>query len=227
MIYSNIVKGIFLERPNRFIAKVIINGREETVHVKNTGRCKEILIKGVKVYLEYSNNPKRKTSYSLIAAEKGEKIINIDSQAPNKVVEDALIAGKIKGIIPSIVKREVTYNNSRFDLYFEYSDKKCFMEIKGVTLENNGLTMFPDAPTSRGKKHVEELITARKDGYVSYLLFLVQLTGVHSFSPNYKTDLDFSKSIVTAKENSVNLLVYDTLVTPNSILLNKEVPLLL
>lgn len=223
MIYKNIVEGIFLERPNRFIAKVLIKGQEEIVHVKNTGRCKELLIKGAKIYLQHSNNPNRKTAYSLIAVEKNNKIVNIDSQVPNVVVEEALKNGKIKNIMPSIIKREVSYLNSRFDIYFENNNKKCFMEVKGVTLENDGVAMFPDAPTLRGKRHIEELIKATNEGYVAYILFLVQMGGIKSFRPNYKTDIEFSKTLDFAKEIGVNILVYDTIVTSCSININKNI----
>lgn len=159
MKYNNIYEGIFLERPNRFIANVLIDGKKEKVHVKNTGRCKEILIKGTKVYLEKSNNPNRKTKYSLISAYKGNQLINIDSQVPNKVVFDAVQSNKIEGLNNiKVLKREVTFGNSRFDLYFEKDNEKGFIEVKGVTLEDNGLSLFPDAPTERGTKHIKEMI---------------------------------------------------------------------
>lgn len=226
MIYDKIKSGIFLERPNRFIAKVEINGLIETVHVKNTGRCKELLIPGVKVILEdCSHNKTRKTKYSLIAVYKGETLINMDSQIPNKVVYDALLDDKIYGLTNlNLVKREKTYLNSRFDIYYERDNLKGFVEVKGVTLEDNAVAMFPDAPTERGNKHILELIKARENGYEANVLFLIQMSNVKLFKPNKITDPEFSKTLKLAYDSGVKILVYDSIVTEDSIVINKQIP---
>lgn len=224
MIYQNIQKAIFIKRPNRFIAHVNIEGKGvEIVHVKNTGRCAEILKAGTTVILEKSGNGNRKTDYSLVSAYKGDMLINIDSQAPNRVVYDALIEGRIKEL-PNInvLKKEASFGSSRFDLYFErFNEKgiieKGFIEIKGVTLEHNGVAMFPDAPTLRGTKHVNELMEAHRLGYVCYVFFLAQMKGVYRFAPNSITDPDFSSALLAAKREGVNIIAYDSIVTENSI----------
>ena len=176
MKYQNVVEAIFLERPNRFVAYCKVAGETQKVHVKNTGRCKELLVPGAVVYLEESDNPNRKTKYSLVAVEKGDLLINMDSQVPNQVVEEALRTGRIKlpGIIEPLtfIKREKTYGQSRFDFYVETAEEKIFIEVKGVTLEEDGVVRFPDAPTERGVKHVEELMEATKEGYKCYVLLL-------------------------------------------------------
>lgn len=224
MEYKNTVKGIFKNRPNRFIANVIINGKEETVHVKNTGRCKELLIEGVTVILEESDNTNRKTKYSLISVYKGEKLINMDSQSPNSVFAEALIDGKIKEIgSVDFLKREVKYNNSRFDIYYEKNNKKGFIEVKGVTLEENGVVMFPDAPTERGTKHILELIEAKKEGYDVGIAFVVQMKDVKYFTPNKERDKKFYDALYKAYKEGVNIYVYDCIVTENSITLDKKV----
>lgn len=224
MEYKNTVKGIFKNRPNRFIANVIINGKEETVHVKNTGRCKELLIEGVTVILEESDNTNRKTKYSLISVYKSEKLINMDSQSPNSVFAEALIDGKIKEIgSVDFLKREVKYNNSRFDIYYEKNNKKGFIEVKGVTLEENGVVMFPDAPTERGTKHILELIEAKKEGYDVGIAFVVQMKDVKYFTPNKERDKKFYDALYKAYKEGVNIYVYDCIVTENSITLDKKV----
>lgn len=208
MEYKNTVKGIFKNRPNRFIANVIINGKEETVHVKNTGRCKELLIDGVTVILEESDNTNRKTKYSLISVYKGEKLINMDSQSPNSVFAEALIDGKIEQIgSVDFLKREVKYNNSRFDIYYEKNNKKGFIEVKGVTLEENGVVMFPDAPTERGTKHILELIEAKKEGYDVGIAFVVQMKDVKYFTPNKERDKKFYDALYKAYKEGVNIYV--------------------
>lgn len=182
MRYRKVVSGTFLSRPNRFIAMVEIDGAVQKCHVKNTGRCRELLKEGVKVVLEKSSNPDRKTPYDLTAVYKGSRLVNIDSQAPNAVVAESIPS---LGIIPGLktIKREVTYGNSRFDIYAE-GDSKCFIEVKGVTLEDNGIVLFPDAPTERGVKHVRELEEAVRDGYDAYIMLLVQMSDVRNFIPN-------------------------------------------
>lgn len=224
MKYENIKEAVFIERPNRFIANVCIDGKEEKVHVKNTGRCRELLIKGCRVFLEESKNSARKTKYSLVAVYKGERIINMDSQIPNYVAEEALKKGIIKEIgIPDFVKREVKYSQSRFDIYYEKDGRKGFIEVKGVTLEKNGEVLFPDAPTERGTKHIKELIKAKKEGYEAAVLFVIQMKDVSFFAPNAETDKDFSQALKNAKEEGVNILAYDCDVKEDEIVLKDKV----
>lgn len=228
MKYQNIYEGVFLDRPNRFIANVLINGKKEKVHVKNTGRCKEILVKGTKIYLEKSNNPNRKTRYSLISAYKKNKLINIDSQVPNQVVFEAIEANEIKELKNvDILKREVTFENSRFDIYFEKNNEKGFVEVKGVTLESNGLSLFPDAPTERGTKHIKEMIKAIEKGYKGYIFFLVQIKGIKKFTPNTIMDKNFSEALIKASKKGVNILAYNSIVKKDSIKIGKEVEILI
>ena len=226
MKYSKIIKGEFISRPNRFIAKVKIGDAEETVHVKNTGRCKELLIKGVTVYLEESDNINRKTKYDLIAVEKtkesGEKIlINMDSQAPNQVAFEWLSAN----FFPegTKIRREVKFGDSRFDIYAENENEKAFIEVKGVTLERDGVALFPDAPTLRGVKHINELIKAVKEGFSAYILFVVQMKGITAFSPNYETHREFGETLKKAADNGVGILVYDCSVTPDSLNIDSQI----
>nr|WP_207289705.1 DNA/RNA nuclease SfsA [Senegalia massiliensis] len=225
MEYKKVIKGIFLKRPNRFIAQVLIDGKEETVHVKNTGRCKELLMPGTNIILEdCSHNKNRKTKYSLIAVWKNDILVNMDSQVPNKVVYDAITQNKIKELLNlDLVKREVTYGNSRYDIYFENENKKGFMEIKGVTLENNNIAMFPDAPTSRGTKHVLEMIEAVKNSYRGIIFFLIQMKGPKVFRLNKEMDKKFSDAVKLAKEKGVEILVYDSIITENSISIGSQV----
>lgn len=224
MEYKNTKQAIFLKRPNRFIAIVIVDGEEETVHVKNTGRCKELLIEGAKVILEKSDNPNRKTKYSLIAVYKGDVLINMDSQVPNAVVVEALSGGKIWEIGKvSFIKREVTYSNSRFDIYYEKGEKKGFIEVKGVTLERDGVALFPDAPTIRGSRHVYEMIRAKEEGYEANIMLLIQLTGVDYFTPNSEMDKEFAKALGLAKEKGVNIMAYDSVVSEKSIYIGERI----
>lgn len=227
MTYKEVTTGTFISRPNRFIAKVLINGKEETVHVKNTGRCKELLINGYRVHLSVSNNPNRKTKYDLIATEKvlndGSVIlINMDSQIPNDVVEEWLIKGNLFSE-NAVIKREYTFGSSRFDFYIEDRSRKAFLEVKGVTLEENGLAMFPDAPTVRGVKHIKELEKAVALGYEGYILFVIQMKGCKYFTPNYKTHKDFGEALKKAEKSGVKILAFDCLVKNNSISLQDEV----
>lgn len=228
MKYEDVVKGIFVKRENRFIAKVLMNDIEEIVHVKNTGRCKELLIPGVEVYLESATKLERKTKYSLITVKKGDRLINIDSQVPNKVVEDALKEGKLclPGISGEItfLKREQTYGASRFDLYFETKEGKGFIEVKGVTLENQGVARFPDAPTQRGEKHVRELVKAREEGYLAYVVFLIQMGGVTKFEPNYDSDMKFAKALKQAVEKGVVVVAVDSYIGCDRIQIGDFIP---
>lgn len=222
MRYNNIHKGTFIERPNRFIAICKINGKEEICHVKNTGRCRELLVKGTTVYLEKSSNPNRKTQFDLVSVQKNDKLINMDSQIPNFVVVESL--NKLFSDI-TFVKQEYKYGNSRFDIYVETKTEKIFVEVKGVTLENNGVVRFPDAPTERGVKHLKELQKAVAEGYRACVVFFVQMHGVKYFEPNYETHPEFAKELKNACENGVEIFVYDSAVTPEEIIMNNRIEL--
>ena len=228
MKYTNVKEAIFLKRPNRFLAHVFIDGKEQIVHVKNTGRCKEILKEGAKVYLEASNNPNRKTAYSLIAAYKGDMLINIDSQVPNNVVYDGMLTGNIN-ILSGVkyIKKESFYGNSRFDIYFEKENSKGFVEVKGVTLEDNGIAMFPDAPTKRGRKHLIEMVDAVSKGYEGFIFFLIQFKGAKYFTPNNITDPKFAEALSFCSKNGVKILAYDSNVKKDEIIISKEIEVLL
>ncbi|MGL4343853.1 MAG: DNA/RNA nuclease SfsA [Cellulosilyticaceae bacterium] len=225
--YDHIIEAIFKERPNRFIAHCEIEGQEVVAHVKNTGKCKELLVPGAKVYLQHHDNPKRKTQYSLIAVQKGERLINMDSQVPNKVCYEALSTGKLK--LPGIeepltlIKGEQKYGNSRFDVYVESRDIKAFIEVKGVTLEEEGVVRFPDAPTERGVKHIYELIEAVKEGYKAYVLLVIQMEGVKHFEPNDQTHKAFGDALREARRKGVEILAYDTTVVCNGIELRHQI----
>lgn len=220
MKYKNIVKGEFISRPNRFIAKVKINGVEHTVHVKNTGRCKEILVPGAVIYLEKSANPERKTAYDLIGVEKKTKngtiLINIDSQIPNLCAAEFLPASGLFSE-DTVIRREVTYGNSRFDIMAESPSKKAFVEVKGVTLEKDGVALFPDAPTERGVKHIKELIRAHSEGFDAYIMFIIQMENIKSFSPNEETHPEFASVLREADKAGVKILAYSCKVTENDI----------
>jgi len=228
MKYKNIIQGIFLKRVNRFIAHVLIDQTEYIVHVKNTGRCRELLIAGAVVLLEPSQNPERKTAFSLIAVYKGERLINMDSQVPNHVVFEALQAGLIPELgLAAKLKKEVTYGNSRFDIYFQSAQQQNFIEVKGVTLEDEGVAMFPDAPTVRGTKHVYEMIKAVEAGYGGTIFFLIQMKGADCFRPNVTMDGDFAEAVLLAGTKGVTLLAYDSIVSEDEIILGARVPILL
>lgn len=224
-INKNIIRAEFIKRPNRFQAYVKINNEVEMVHVPNTGRCKEILISGCTVVLRQEDNPNRKTKYDLIAGYKENRIINIDSQIPNKVVYEALLNFKIEHLKQyNIIKREKTFGKSRFDFKLEDNGgKEYYLEIKGVTLEEDGLALFPDAPTERGTKHLLELIDVKKQGMGAGVLFLIQLNGVNRFSPNDKMDENFGKALRLAKKSGVDIFAYDCIVEENIISLNNPV----
>lgn len=226
MKYQNIVSAEFIDRPNRFIAHVRIAGKEETVHVKNTGRCRELLTKGATVYLEKSDNPHRSTAYDLVAVEKGERMINMDSQAPNKAVGEWLLK---KELFPDLilVRPETKYGNSRFDFYVETIQEKIFIEVKGVTLENDGVVKFPDAPSDRAVKHLEELVQATKDGYRTLVIFVIQMENVAYFMPNEETHAAFAEALRAAEKAGVEVLAYDCKVTPDSLKIKQPVPVFL
>lgn len=211
MKYKNTVRAEFCDRPNRFIAHVKINGVMETVHVKNTGRCRELLVPGYPVILEKSDNPARKTAYDLISVCKEGRWINMDSQAPNEAAAEWIQGG---GLFPEEVSvyRERKYGNSRFDIYVESPERKAFIEVKGVTLEENNIVRFPDAPTERGLKHVEELEECMQDGYEAYLLFVIQMKDVRKFQPNWNTHHRFGDALKAAREAGVRILAMDCMI---------------
>ena len=221
MKYENMVLGIFLRRPNRFIAHVRIDGQEETVHVKNTGRCRELLPEGARVWCQRSDNPQRKTKYDLICVQKGDRLINMDSQAPNGAVGEWLRGGGFGPV--ANVRSEVTYGTSRFDFAFEKDGETCFMEVKGVTLENDGICAFPDAPTLRGAKHLRELTQAAEDGFGAYVLFVIQMQDVQYLHPNDATDPVFSQALREASRAGVTVLAMDCKITENTMVLDQPV----
>lgn len=226
MKYNKIVTGRFVKRPNRFIAYVEIDGKEEICHVKNTGRCKELLQKGCRVYLEESTNPNRKTKYDLVAVEKGSLLINMDSNAPNKVTGEWLKSPECELLQKEteiLVKPEYKFGNSRFDFYVEAGKRKIFMEVKGVTLEENGIVRFPDAPSERAIKHVKELIQALEEGYEAYVMFVIQMKGAEYFTPNEDTHPEFGSVLRKAHKAGVKILAYDCHVTENSLRLAEPV----
>ena len=220
MKYNNIVIGRFISRPNRFIANVEINGKTEICHVKNTGRCKELLTPDAAVYLEISHNPARKTKFDLIAVQKGELLINMDSAAPNKAAAEYLRKRFGKN---AYIQPEYTYGSSRIDFYAESNVEKWLIEVKGVTLEEQGKALFPDAPTLRGVKHINELINAAQNGYKACLLFIIQMKGVTSFSPNDNTHPEFGQALRNAAKQGVLIKAVDCIVTPDSMTADSEV----
>lgn len=227
MHYENMRRGRFISRPNRFIAWVELEGREEKCHVKNTGRLRELLVPGVYVWVQQHDNPDRKTKYSLIAVEKtgktGERVfVNIDSQAPNQAAEEWVKKGG-GGLFQeiSLVKREKKFGNSRFDLYIEADGRKAFMEVKGVTLDEGGIARFPDAPTKRGVRHVEELMACLEAGYDAYILFVIQMKGIHRFEPNENTHPEFGAALRGADRMGVKILACDCIVDAETMIIDK------
>lgn len=226
MNYERIHKATFLERPNRFIAYVEMSGEKETVHVKNTGRCAELLIPGTTVYIQESDNPERKTKWDLIAVKKGERLINMDSQIPNRAVQEWIEGGGLFSDV-RLIRPETTYGNSRFDLYVETGEKRVFVEVKGVTLEEDGVCRFPDAPSDRAVKHLEELIRAKKEGYETYVFFVIQMKNVKYFTPNTDTHPAFAEALKKAASAGVKIVAYDCEVTPESIEISSPVDVVL
>ena len=214
MKYENMVAGYFLSRPNRFIAKVEIDGQEQTVHVKNTGRCRELLTPKAEVWCRYDPNPARKTQYDLITVRKGERLINMDSQAPNAAAKEWLLGGGL-GEIENL-KAESFHGDSRFDFSFTKGGKQCFLEVKGVTLENDGICAFPDAPTERGSKHLRGLESLAQQGYGAYVLFVIQMADVKYLHPNDATDPAFGAALRAAAAAGVQILAVDCAVTEDS-----------
>ncbi len=221
MEYANISPARFLARPNRFIAQVELAGREETVHVKNTGRCRELLVPGARVWLERSDNPQRKTAYDLVAVEKGQRLINMDAQAPNKVFGEWAQGGGIPGL--TLLRPETVWGSSRFDFYWEAGAERGFVEVKGVTLELGGAAYFPDAPTLRGVKHLRELIAAHQQGYRAAVCFVIQMKDIAFFSPNDATHPEFGQALREAAAAGVEVWARDCAVTPGSLALDAPV----
>jgi sugar fermentation stimulation protein A len=246
MRYENVVKGKFISRPNRFIAYVDINGKTERAHVKNTGRCRELLLEGAEVYLQHHENTVRSTEWSLIGVRKGDRLINIDSQAPNKVVYEWLQEMKAadkndqsnfkrenctrfwhfpRNIIK--IRPEYTYGDSRIDFFVETELEKILIEVKGVTLEENNVAMFPDAPTERGIKHVQELIGSLKEGYNAYIVFIIQMEGVRRFTPNAFTHKAFADILKLADKKGVRVIALDCIVGEDLLSVNKRIEVIL
>ena len=261
MNYKDVHRAVFLERPNRFIARCIVDGEEVVAHVKNTarcriggeevvahvknttrcriggeevvahvkntGRCRELLLPGATVWLQHHDNPARKTSWSLIAVQKGERLINMDSQAPNEIAAEAILDGTLAlpgWEQPDAVRREVRYGDSRFDLCLEKGGKQAFVEVKGVTLEQDGAVYFPDAPTERGLKHVRELCRALDGGYGGFILFVIQMENVRFFAPNDETHPAFGEALREAAKKGVGIVAADCFVKPDEVRLKSIVP---
>ena len=231
MIYKKVIEARFICRPNRFIAQVLIDGERQTVHVKNTGRCKELLVEGCRVWLSVSDNPQRKTKYDLIAVEKHREgqpplLINMDSQIPNDVVAEWLPRSELFSS-EARATREVTYGSSRFDIYVEDGDRRAFVEVKGVTLESYGEARFPDAPTERGVKHLKELTGCVSDGYEAYVVFVVQMKGMKEMRPNDTTHKAFGDALREAARSGVKIIAVDCIVTQDSIEVDGYLPVCL
>ena len=227
MQYKKIVEGKFISRPNRFVAYVDIDGKETAVHVKNTGRCKELLAVGATAYLEDSMNDNRKLRHSLVAVKKGDLLVNMDSQAPNAVAKEWLTSGAVLEGLDTldVVKGEQTFGKSRFDFYIkDIRGREGYLEVKGVTLENNRVVAFPDAPTERGVKHITELIEAKKQGYWAGILFVVQMEGVDLFTPNDITHKAFGDVLRLASSKGVEIIVKKCIVTPDTLSIDGDVP---
>ena len=223
MTYPNSIPARFLSRPNRFVAQVELDGVETTVHVKNTGRCRELLVPGARVWLVKSDNPSRKTAYDLVAVEKGDRLINMDSQAPNAVFGEWAQAGCfVPGL--TLLKPEYKHRDSRFDFYWEAGDRKGFVEVKGVTLEQNGAVYFPDAPTQRGIKHLHGLIDCLDEGYEAAVCFVIQMEQADFFSPNDETHPAFGEALRQAHAAGVRVLALSCSVTPDSLSISAPVP---
>ena len=225
MRYFHIISGTFWSRPNRFVAHVEIDGQVQTVHVKNTGRCRELLPPGAEVFCQCSGNPSRKTKFDLITVRKGSRLINMDSQAPNAAAREWLLSGGL-GQIENL-KAETVHGDSRYDFSFTQDGRQCFLEVKGVTLENDGICAFPDAPTQRGAKHLRGLTEAAKAGYGAYVLFVIQMSDVKYLHPNDATDPAFGAALREAAANGVKVIAVDCQVTIDTMTIDKAVPVVL
>ena len=221
MRYENMVPGVFQARPNRFIAHIEIDGQMEVCHVKNTGRCRELLPQGAQVWCQGSDNPNRKTQFDLITVKKGTRLINMDSQAPNAAAKEWLLAGGLGNI--ENLKPETFHGESRFDFSFTRNGKPCLLEVKGVTLENDGVCAFPDAPTERGARHLKELTQAAKDGFGAYVLFVIQMADVRYLHPNDATDPAFGAALREAAAAGVTVLAMDCQVTEDTMVIRQPV----
>lgn len=222
MIYENILPAIFVDRPNRFIAHVELNGRLEVCHVKNTGRCRELLIPGCRVYVQHQPSPTRKTAYDLIAVEKGERLLNMDANAPNRVFNEYVRAGRfLRGW--SVIRPETTHGDSRFDFYLESPGHRLFAEVKGVTLEDDGVMRFPDAPTERGVKHLEGLARCVQEGYEAWAVFVIQTEDVRWMEPNRRTHPAFADAMRQAAQAGVHLLALDCHTEPDRLEIRRPV----
>lgn len=226
MYYDRMLEARFLSRPNRFVALVMLDGQEVVCHVKNTGRCKELLIPGATVYIQKADNPDRKTPYDLIAVQKGQRLINMDAAAPNQVFGEWARAGNLLPS-PTLVKAEAKRGASRLDFYIESENRKAWVEVKGVTLEEDGHVRFPDAPTERGVKHLHELEACVREGYEAYVVFVVQMEGVTDFAPNWQTHPAFGEALVQAAKSGVQVLALDCTVEANSLCIRQRVPVVL
>lgn len=224
MQYGKILPARFLARPNRFVARVEAEGQELVCHVKNTGRCRELLVPGATVWLEESPNPNRKTKFDLIAVEKGERLINMDAQAPNQVFGEWATSGRFREGL-TLLRPETTYGSSRFDFYWKSSKSRGFVEVKGVTLEEDGVVRFPDAPTLRGVKHLEELVKVHEAGYEAAVCFVIQMGDVRYFAPNDATHPEFGQALRKAAAAGVEVLAMDCTVTPQTLTMGKPVPI--
>jgi len=222
MTYSDMTPGTFLSRPNRFIAHIEIDGQTEVVHVKNTGRCRELLPSGAQVWCQRSHNPSRKTKYDLITVQKGTRLINMDSQAPNTAAKEWLLSGGLGPV--EDLRSETFHGDSRYDFSFLLNGRQCFLEVKGVTLETDGICAFPDAPTERGAKHLRGLTEAAKEGFGAYVLFVIQMADVEYLHPNDATDPNFGVALREAAANGVEILAMDCTVTIDSMTIRKPVP---
>lgn len=226
MRYKEMIEGRFVRRRNRFIAEVQVGDGIEVVHVRNTGRLRELFIEGVPVLLEPADNPERKTRYSLVCVKKKDQWISVDSTAPNQVVEEMVRTGRLFSDV-TYMKREKTFGKSRFDLYVEHGGQKHYIEVKGVTLEVDGIARFPDAPTERGVKHIRELMEAKRQGYMASIVFVIQMKGVHAFAPNWMTHSAFGEVLIEAKDLGVEILAVDCKVTRDSIEGDARIPVIL
>lgn len=223
MKYKSIRKAVFLERINRFVAMIEIDGKTEKCHVKNTGRCKELLLPNIPIYVQESNKPGRKTGYDLISVQQTERIVNIDSQIPNALVKEFLEKTAYFSEAQSI-KMEKKFGSSRFDLYVEAGQRKIFIEVKGVTLDVGGTARFPDAPTERGVRHLNELMKCIQEGYEAYLFFVIQMKGPKVLEPNWQTHPQFAQTLLKARESGVRIIAYDCTVAESSIEISEPIP---
>lgn len=226
MIYNNIKPAKFISRPNRFIANIEINGNYEICHVKNTGRCREFLIQGADIFVQEFDSITRKTKYDLISVYKQERLINMDSQVTNKVIQEWMQDGFLFENI-SLIKPESKYKNSRFDFYVEAGKRKIYIEVKGVTLEEDGVVMFPDAPTERGVKHLRELEECIEEGFEAFVIFVIQMSDVKVFKANEEMHKVFAETLARVHHKGVQVLAYECLVTENSIKISKQVPVII